>query len=71
MTPALGIGGNLQLSSLVSFIKSRFQGTFVTLVLVSGGTITGEVFDGFDNFIALKNGGFTTYVNAAFITAIV
>lgn len=71
MTPALGIGGTMQLSSFVTFIKSQFQGTFVTIRLVGGGTVTGEVFDGFDNFIGLKSGGFTTYVNAAFIASII
>lgn len=71
MTPALGIGGTLPLSTLVTFIKSQFQGVFVTIVLVGGGTVSGEVYDGFDNFIGLKNGGLTVYVNAAFIASLV
>lgn len=70
MTPMLGLGTVPPLTTFVAFIKSRFQGTFVTFLLVGGGTVTGEVYDGFDNFIALKNGGFTTYVNAAFIAAL-
>lgn len=71
MTPALGIGAAVPpLTTFVAYIKSQFQGTFVTMVLVGGGVVSGEVYDGFDNFIALKNGGLTTYVNAAFIAAI-
>ncbi len=58
-------------SPLVQFIKANFQGATITVTLVGGTTLTGEVVDGFDNVIALKLAGVITYINALFIASFV
>ncbi len=58
-------------SPLVQFIKANFQGATITVTLVDGTTITGEVVDGFDNVIGLKLAGVITFVNANFIASFV
>ncbi len=58
-------------SPLVQFIKANFQGATITVTLVSGTVLTGEVVDGFDNVIALLAAGVTTYINALFIASFV
>lgn len=54
-------------SSIVDFIKRNFMGATITVTLVTGTTVTGEVVDGFDNIIALKAGGTITFINGFFI----
>lgn len=41
-------------TNLAEFIKKNFMGATITVVLVFGGTVTGEVVDGFDNIIGLR-----------------
>lgn len=58
-------------NNLAEFIRKNFAGATITVTVVYGGTFTGEVVDGFDNFIALKAGGVITFVNSNFIVTFV
>ena len=58
-------------SALVKFIKANFQGATITVTLVNGTTLTGEVVDGVDHILALKLAGVITYINALFIASFV
>lgn len=56
---------------LVQYLKNNFLGATITVTLVYGGTITGELVDGFDDFIGLKAENTINFVNAAYIVAFV
>lgn len=56
--------------NLAQLIRRNFMGVTITVSVVNGATFTGEVVDGFDNFIALKAGGVITFVNADFIVTV-
>lgn len=56
---------------IVQFIKRNFMGATITVTLVNGQTITGEVVDGFDDVIALKSGTTVTFINSFFIVTFI
>lgn len=56
---------------IVDFLKRNFMGATITLTLVTGQTITGELVDGFDNIIGIKAGAVITFVNAFYIVTFV
>lgn len=58
-------------SGLSRFIIRNFFGATITVTLVNGQTLTGEVVDGFDDVIGLKAGTVITFINERFITTFV
>jgi hypothetical protein len=62
---------NCEPNALAHFIRKNFMGATITVTLVNGQTLTGEVVDGFDNVIALKAGAVITFINAFFIVSFV
>ncbi len=56
---------------IVQFIKKNFTGASITVTLVNGQTISGEIVDGFDDIIALKSGTTVTFINSFFIVTFV
>lgn len=63
--------GRGNFSTLAEFIRRKFGGATITVTLVNGITLTGEVVDGFDNVIGIKVGNVITFVNANFIVTFV
>lgn len=56
------------MSQLVQFIKDNFIGATITVTLVFGGEVTGEVIDGTDNILALRlANGSRVFINAQYI----
>lgn len=56
------------MTNLAEFLKKNFMGATITVTVVYGGTITGEVIDGFDNFIGLRQANSVkTFVNTKYI----
>jgi hypothetical protein len=62
---------NFDASPIAHFIRRNFSGATITVTLVNNQTVTGEVVDGFDNVIGLKDGAVITFVNAFYIVTFV
>ena len=54
-------------STIADFIRNNFQGSSVTILLVSGDAFTAEVADGTGDIVQFRSAGFTFYVNARYI----
>jgi len=61
--PSSMIGSN----SIADFIRKNFQGSTITVLLVSGDAFTSEVNDGTGDIVQFRSAGFTFYVNANYI----
>ena len=63
--------GTSNFGTLAEYIRRNFRGAAITVTLINGATVTGEVVDGFDNVIGLKAGNIITFVNANLIVTFV
>jgi hypothetical protein len=56
---------------LSRFIERNFRGAHITITLVNGHTVEGEVVDGFDGLIGLKHENEIRFINERFITSFI
>ena len=62
--PANTIGSS---NTVADFIRKNFQGSFITVLLVSGDAFTAEVVDGTGDIVQFRSMGFNFYINAKYI----